>query len=121
MEFPAQPSESFVPKNEEQAYSAKNPMMWKICAPEIWGSAAWTYMHCAVQAAIHQDANSQFSTETGAALKTLFQSIQQTLPCPKCRAHFAVQLEKLTSDIVHSKKKLKPHLSLRILVFHSPS
>ena len=51
---------------------------------KVWGRAAWTYMKAAAR-------SEHASTED---LVQLVRAVGATLPCPECRSHFAMYLER---------------------------
>jgi hypothetical protein len=54
--------------------------------PSVWGKSQWTYLHCIASTADSPQAIADFVAYVYAMAKTL--------PCPKCKRHFAENIQK---------------------------
>jgi len=71
--------------------------------PEKWGPSAWTFLHYITLGYPTCPTEEQKNN-----YKQFFYSLQNILPCEKCKEHFSNNISKipLTDDILNSKEKL---------------
>ena len=74
-------------------------------SPSVWGNHAWKFLHCCAMAY-------EPSPENAAAFKQMFDSLQVTLPCAKCRDNFSHELQTHPlDDALQSKEALNRWLT----------
>lgn len=71
--------------------------------PKIWGKYFWGASHCLTFAYPENPTDDDKKT-----IKQYFESLQNILPCEKCRYHYKLNLTKypLTNDVLSSRYKL---------------
>lgn len=62
-----------------------------VCRKDVWGPAAWTFLHCSTESAPTTDGDT-FAADTRETMQNLVMATAAALPCPNCRAHFETQL-----------------------------
>ena len=70
--------------------------------PEIWGPGAWTFLHT-----ITLNYPNNPSEDDKQNHKDFFHNLKNVIPCPNCKEHYNINLQKYPIDInLESKEKL---------------
>ena len=70
--------------------------------PEIWGSGAWTFLHT-----ITLNYPENPSEDDKQNHKDFFHNLKNVIPCPNCKEHYNINLQKFPIDVhLESKEKL---------------
>ena len=70
--------------------------------PEIWGPGAWTFLHT-----ITLNYPNNPSEDDKQNHKDFFHNLKNFIPCPNCKEHYNINLQKYPIDVnLESKEKL---------------
>ena len=70
--------------------------------PEIWGPGAWTFLHT-----ITLNYPQNPSEDDKQNHKDFFHNLKNVIPCPNCKEHYNINLQKYPIDVnLESKEKL---------------
>jgi len=108
--FPERPKSTFRAQSTDDVYSERNPAMWNSCLPDVWGAAAWSYMHCAIETIRHKSQGDKLSDADVGRIRGLLEAIRDTLPCPLCESHFRKHLDGLSDATLRSATAIRQWL-----------